>query len=84
LVDSRTTPPSIIKRICTSFLEDLLLDEEPAADLTYQRELLNDMYQRRHEVFQDSVNTLLESVDGQQRKSLEQLVLTAALVCVCS
>jgi hypothetical protein len=81
LVDSRETPTFIIRRICISFLEDLSLEAEPVPEeLSYKRELVGDIYIQRHEVFQDSVNTLLESVDDRQRKSLEQLVLSTALV----
>lgn len=87
LIDARETPTSIIKHICTSLLEDLSLEEPAADDLSYKRELVGDIHQRRHDAYQDSVNSLLESVGGQQRESLERLVLTAALVrgyCSCN
>lgn len=81
LTGSPETPTPIVRRICISFLEDLSLEAEPVPeDLSFKRGLVSDIYMQRHEVFQDSVNTLLESVDDRRRKSLEQLVLSAALV----
>lgn len=42
--------------------------------------MLNDIYQRRHEVFQSVAKQILQTVDIAQRQKVEQLILELSLV----
>lgn len=66
-------------------MDDLSLaaDQGDSDDITEKRELLSDIYQRRHVVFELVVKDLLEGAEAAQRQNVEQLVLELSLVRPC-
>lgn len=72
----------MIQQICRSLLDDLSLSsvEGDTGNISDRRELLSDLYQRRHAVFESVVKDLIEGAEALQRQKVEQLVLELSLV----
>lgn len=82
MATSRTSSSLAVQKICRSLLDGLSLASEQgdSDDIADKRELLSDIYQRQHAVFESVVKELLEGADSSQRQKVEQLVLELSLV----